>query len=179
MKLIKQFFKKIKLLRIYLYEDSEKRAKLLKKIKLLKNIGKDCYIDREVYFISEPELISVGNNVWITAGTKLITHDGSIHMLSRALNKKLNPKVKEISIKDNCFIGMNCVITAKVVISGSTVIGDNVWIGPGSSIINKIKIGNNVYIGIGTNVIKDVPDNAVVVGNPGRIIRIGDQPHLR
>jgi len=63
-------------------------------------------------------------------------------------------------------------------VCGSSVIGDNVWIGVGSKILNKVKIGDNVYIGLGTIVIKDIPDNAVVVGNPGRIIRIGNQPHM-
>ena len=33
-----------------------------------------------------------------------------------------------------------------------------------------IKIGNNVIIGAGTIVTKDIPDNSVVVGNPGRVV---------
>lgn len=35
-------------------------------------------------------------------------------------------------------------------------------------------MGNNVDIGAGTVVVKDVPDDAIVVGNPSRIIRIKD-----
>ena len=38
-------------------------------------------------------------------------------------------------------------------------------------IIGDITIGNNVTIGAGAVVVKDVPDNAVVVGNPARIIK--------
>jgi maltose O-acetyltransferase len=50
-------------------------------------------------------------------------------------------------------------------------IGDNVWIG-GNVIINPgIKIGNNVVIGAGSVVTKDIPDNAIAVGNPCRVIR--------
>ena len=39
------------------------------------------------------------------------------------------------------------------------------------AIIGDITIGNNVTIGAGAVVVKDVPDNAVVVGNPARIIK--------
>ena len=35
-----------------------------------------------------------------------------------------------------------------------------------------IKIGNNVTIGANSTVIHDVPDNAVVVGSPAKIIKI-------
>lgn len=51
------------------------------------------------------------------------------------------------------------------------VIGDNVLIGVGALILGGCKIGNNATIGAGAIVLKDVPDNAVVVGNPARIIK--------
>ena len=50
------------------------------------------------------------------------------------------------------------------------VIGDNVSLGANVTIIGNVTIGNNVVIGAGSVVVKDVPDNCVVVGNPGRII---------
>jgi maltose O-acetyltransferase len=51
------------------------------------------------------------------------------------------------------------------------IIGDNVWIG-GNVVINPgVKIGNNVVIGAGSVVTKDIPDNAIAVGNPCRVIR--------
>ncbi len=50
------------------------------------------------------------------------------------------------------------------------VIGDNVTIGCHACIIGGVHIGNNVTIGAGSLVVKDVPDNAIVVGNPQRII---------
>ena len=51
------------------------------------------------------------------------------------------------------------------------VIGDNVSLGANVTIIGDIKIGNNVIVGAGSVINKDVPDNAVVVGNPFRIVR--------
>lgn len=50
-------------------------------------------------------------------------------------------------------------------------IGDNVTLGANVVIIGDIHIGNNVIVGAGSVVVKDVPDNAVVAGNPARIIK--------
>lgn len=50
-------------------------------------------------------------------------------------------------------------------------IGDNVWLGGGSIITPGIKIGNNAVIASGAVVTKDVPDNAVVGGNPAKVIK--------
>lgn len=50
-------------------------------------------------------------------------------------------------------------------------IGNNVTLGANVVIIGNVRIGNNVTIGAGSVVVKDVPDNAVVVGNPARIIK--------
>lgn len=53
---------------------------------------------------------------------------------------------------------------------GYPSIGDNVYIGPGAKIVGAIMIGNNVAIGANCVVTKNIPDNAVVIGVPGRII---------
>lgn len=50
-------------------------------------------------------------------------------------------------------------------------IGDNVSLGANVTIIGDVIIGNNVTIGAGSVIVKNVPDNCVVVGNPGRIVK--------
>ena len=50
-------------------------------------------------------------------------------------------------------------------------IGDNVTLGVNVTIIGPIYIGNNVTIGAGSVVVKDIPDNAVAVGNPARVVK--------
>lgn len=51
-------------------------------------------------------------------------------------------------------------------------IGHDVWIGAGASILRGVTIGNGAVIGASSVVTKDVPPYAVVVGNPGRVIRM-------
>ena len=51
------------------------------------------------------------------------------------------------------------------------VIGNDVWIGRRVIILPGVHIGNGVIIGAGAVVTKDVPDFAVVAGNPARIVK--------
>ncbi len=53
-----------------------------------------------------------------------------------------------------------------------TKIGDRVSIGTSATILGGIKIGKNAIIGAGSVVTKDVPENAVVAGNPAKVIRL-------
>lgn len=50
-------------------------------------------------------------------------------------------------------------------------IGDNVWLGGGVIVLPGVTIGENSVIGAGAVVTKDIPANAVAVGNPARVVR--------
>lgn len=50
-------------------------------------------------------------------------------------------------------------------------IGNDVWIGARVTILPGVKIGNGAIIGAGSVVTKDVPDFAIVGGNPARVIK--------
>ena len=39
------------------------------------------------------------------------------------------------------------------------------------TIIGNVRVGNNVTIGAGAVVVKDIPDNAIAVGNPARVVK--------
>ena len=83
-----------------------------------------------------------------------------------------------IIINPNTVIGKNCTIATGVTIGhelrgkrkGCPIIGDEVWIGANVVIVGKINIGNNVLIAPNSFVNFDVPDNSIVIGNPGKII---------
>jgi virginiamycin A acetyltransferase len=54
---------------------------------------------------------------------------------------------------------------------GDTVIGHDVWIGMEALILPGVRIGHGAVIGARSVVTRDVPDYAVVAGNPARIVR--------
>ena len=56
-------------------------------------------------------------------------------------------------------------------INRKTIIGNDVWFGENVIVLNGARIGNGVIAGAGSVITKDVPDYAVVVGNPARGIR--------
>jgi acetyltransferase-like isoleucine patch superfamily enzyme len=91
-----------------------------------------------------------------------------------------NVFVPEFSIlEEDCWLGPNAVVTnaryplsrnVKTQLQGATIkrrakIGANVTLLPG------VVIGENALVGAGAVVVEDVPANAVVVGNPARVIR--------
>ena len=55
-----------------------------------------------------------------------------------------------------------------------TVIRKGASIGSGATILSNISIGENAIVGAGSVVTKDVPANAIVAGNPARILRFID-----
>lgn len=80
-----------------------------------------------------------------------------------------------IVINSNAIIGDNCKIYQHVTIGGRSgkkppIIGNNVLIGANALVLGDIAIGNNSVIGAGAVCLHDVPENAIVVGNPARII---------
>lgn len=52
-----------------------------------------------------------------------------------------------------------------------TVVRKGASIGSGSTILSKVTVGSNAIVGAGSVVTKDVPDNAIVAGNPAKFLR--------
>ncbi|PTM40234.1 CatB-related O-acetyltransferase [Bosea sp. 124] len=61
---------------------------------------------------------------------------------------------------------------------GDTVIGNDVWIGREAVIMPGVAIGDGAVIGTRAQVVKDVPPYAVVVGNPGRVVKLRFPPEV-
>ena len=55
------------------------------------------------------------------------------------------------------------------------VIEDGAWLGGGAILLPGVRVGRNAVVGAGAVVTRDVPANAVVAGNPARVIRGIDQ----
>lgn len=78
-------------------------------------------------------------------------------------------------IEHDCIIYNFAHISPNVSLAGGVEVGEGSHIGIGAIIIQGIKIGKWVTIGAGAVIINDIPDYAVVVGNPGKIIKYNNQ----
>jgi carbonic anhydrase/acetyltransferase-like protein (isoleucine patch superfamily) len=98
-----------------------------------------------------------GDNEWITVGAGSNIQDGStLHT---------DPGVP-------LTIGKGVTIGHMVMLHGCEI-GDGSLVGIGSIILNRTKIGKNCLIGANTLLTegKDIPDNSVVMGSPGKVVR--------
>lgn len=77
-----------------------------------------------------------------------------------------------VKIGDYCTLGQDVTIGTggRGENKGSPIIGDRVCINAGAKVIGPITIGNDVAIGANAVVTKDLPDKAVAVGVPAKII---------
>ena len=85
-----------------------------------------------------------------------------------------------IVIGETAEIGDDCLIYHGVTLGGTgkdvgkrhPTIGNNVLIGTGAKVLGPLKIGDNSRVAANSVVLREVPENATVVGVPGRITRI-------
>lgn len=122
-------------------------------------IGDFCYIGENSYIWSASS-IKIGNRVLIAHNVNI--HDNISHPLDA---KKRHDDYKRI-------LGLlKSDIKTTDLRSRPILIKDDVWIGFNSIILKGVTIGEGAVIGAGSVVTKDVPDYAVVAGNPAKIIK--------
>lgn len=106
--------------------------------------------------------ITIGKNVFFNTGCSFQDRGG-------------------IVIGDGTQIGMNVTMatlnhgfdqaTRNTTYPFPIIIGKNVWIGSNATITPGVTIGDNAVIGAGAVVTKDIPENAVAVGVPAKVIK--------
>jgi sugar O-acyltransferase (sialic acid O-acetyltransferase NeuD family) len=109
-------------------------------------------------------MAQIGRNVLIMAGV-VITSNAVIGDHVCVLPNTV--------IHHDVTIGDWTLIGANVTIAGHTAVERNCYVGSGSSIMNGLRLGERCLVGLGSNIIRNVPADAVVVGNPGRELRRG------
>jgi serine O-acetyltransferase len=81
-------------------------------------------------------------------------------------------------VHGDAVIGRDCNLSHGVTLgqanrgprAGAPVVGDRVYIGPGAKLIGAVKVGCDVAIGANAVVTHDLPDKAVAVGIPAKVI---------
>lgn len=117
-------------------------------------IGRDCNICDHVFIEND---VSVGDRVTVKSGVQL--WDG-------------------IQLADDVFVGPNVTFTNDPFPRSRqylpeyprTEVGPGASLGANATILPGVQIGRKAMVGAGAVVTKDVPPNAVVVGNPARIV---------
>lgn len=133
------------LVRKIFYRTAEKNAYWYKKNTDIR-MGKNCRIFSSASIGSEPYLIEIGDNVEITEGVRLLTHDGGVKV------------PMQLGLIDNADL------------FGRIKIGNNVFIGVNSVILPGTQIGDNVIVGAGSIVTKNISSNSVACGVPAKVI---------
>lgn len=105
----------------------------------------NSYIGPNVY-ISCQEHVSIGDNSLIAGGVSIFDNNHNFSSLDAPINTQ----------------GFN---------TNPVEIGNDVWIGQNAIILPGVKIGDQAIIGAGSIVTKDVPERAIIAGNPAKVIR--------
>lgn len=79
---------------------------------------------------------------------------------------------KNAVIGEGAVVGTGVTIGGRSGISGVPVIGAGAMLGSGAKILGPVCVGKGASVGANAVVLKDVPDYAVVVGIPARVVRI-------
>lgn len=126
-----------------------------------------CHPDVKIYF---PVYLEPKSKIRIDAGVSIAPY---VQIWSHG----------GVKIGKNTMIASHCIISTSTHdytinpmnskrIDKAVVIGDNVWFGSGAIVMPGITIGSGAVIGAGAVVTKDVEENAIVAGNPARLLKM-------
>lgn len=123
-------------------------------------LGKNFYANFNLTILDTCP-VTIGDNVMCGPNTSLVT---PLHpLLPEQRNARLQADGKVADIEYGAPI----------------TIGDNCWLASNVTVCPGVTIGNNCVIGAGSVVTKDIPDNSLVLGVPGRVVRkITEKDHL-
>lgn len=109
-------------------------------------IGDNCAIEQNVHIISEGNNLSIGDNTTISANVFISNVDHEYEDITKSVMEQSLIR-RETLIGNGCFIGFGAIIL------------------PGA------KLGNHCIVGSNAVLKGEYPDNCVIVGSPGRVIK--------
>lgn len=118
--------------------------------------------------------VEVGGAVYLGEGTVVMANAVINNSARIGANCILNTASV---IEHDCNLGDFVHISPNATLAGGVNVGEGTHIGANAVVIPGVKIGRWVVVGAGAVIIRDIPDYAVVVGNPGKIIKYGKRNH--
>lgn len=130
---------------------------------LFGEIGEGSYVSTPISSIACPSGIHIGKNVFINGGSLLMARGG-------------------ITIEDDVQIAANVQLISnnhdpyerQILLCKPVLIRQGAWIGAGATILPGVCVGKYAIVGAGSVVTEDVPDYAVAVGNPAKVVKTLD-----
>lgn len=142
-------------------EKDEERHSMLRQ--LLGTIGRDSIIESPFHCIYGKN-IHIGEHVYMNTGCTIVDN-GGVRMGNYVMigpNVQIYTAAHPLQAKPR---------NAGLEVAKSIVIENNVWIGGGAILLPGVTIGRNAVVGAGAVVTRGVPADAVVAGNPAKVIR--------
>jgi acetyltransferase-like isoleucine patch superfamily enzyme len=152
-----------------------------------------CFLGPGVTFdVGKESVVKLGRWTWIGDGCKLRVHAGQLEIGA----KTVVGQECTFSTYESITLGRECIVADRSMFidfdhavmmietpirqqglySRPVRVGHNVWVGYGACFLRGTTTGNNAIVGTYAVVTKDLPDNAVAVGAPARVVRLRDAP---
>ena len=158
-------------------------------------LGANVFIDDRCMIFQNTDggQVTLGDKARIYRDTIMETgRGGSIAMGEQASihpRCQLNAYLAPIVIGQGAMIAANCALYSydhsvvpdipisdqPLATKGGIYIGEESWIGTGVIVLSGVRIGDGAVIGAGSVVTHDIPDGAIAVGNPARIIKMRNE----
>ena len=154
-------------------------------------LGEHTFIGERVIIFEDKKggAVNIGHRVHIHRDTTLQTGQGGSIVIGAETHIQprcqLSGYLGAIRIGERVEVAPNCAFypynhqvlpdqpirSQPLVSRGDIVIADDAWLGFGAVILDGVRIGCGAVVGAGSVVTRDVPDGAIVAGNPARVIR--------
>jgi len=113
--------------------------------------------------VSGDPLITIGDNFYLNAGCHLLGN------ITFGRDVMIGPKTVIWGRDHGMALGKP--MKEQPHIKEDIIIGDDVWIASTVTILKGVRIGKGAVIGAGSVVTKDIPEYAIAVGNPARVVK--------
>jgi acetyltransferase-like isoleucine patch superfamily enzyme len=142
-----------------------------------------------IYQAKDGGKVKLGDHVSILRDTAIETgFGGSVNIGTKTWvhpRGQINGYLGSINIGNGVDIAPNCAFYSydhsfspdrpireqPLTTKGDIVIEDHAWLGVGVIVLSGVHIGKGAVIGAGSVVTKNVPDNAIAIGNPARVVK--------